>query len=46
MQNTPASTCGLRRFDVVLEIGGDRVKNAGDAQNIVDAASVGEVSCG
>eukprot|EP00591_Stephanopyxis_turris_P000426 CAMPEP_0195523592 /NCGR_PEP_ID=MMETSP0794_2-20130614/22850_1 /TAXON_ID=515487 /ORGANISM="Stephanopyxis turris, Strain CCMP 815" /LENGTH=947 /DNA_ID=CAMNT_0040653617 /DNA_START=290 /DNA_END=3133 /DNA_ORIENTATION=- len=42
VSNTPASSCGLRRFDVVLEIGGNRVHNAAEAQEVVDASVVGE----
>ena len=40
---TPAAIeGGLRRLDVVLEIGGVTVKNAGEAANLVDSAKVGE----
>jgi len=40
--NTPASECGLRRHDVLFEIGGKRVKTAAEAQGIVDNAVVGK----
>ena len=40
--NTPASECGLRRHDVLFEIGGKRVKTAAEAQAIVDNAIVGK----
>jgi S1-C subfamily serine protease len=40
--NTPAEAAGLRRLDVVTEIGGKKVERADDAQNIIDGAKVGE----
>ena len=40
---TPAEDAGLRRLDVVMEIGGQRVERADDAQRIIDGANVGEV---
>ncbi|CAM9817126.1 unnamed protein product [Phaeothamnion confervicola] len=40
---TPAADCGLRRFDIVLEMGGRRVRTAEDAQIIVDDSVVGDV---
>lgn len=40
--NAPAATHGLRRFDVVLEIGGISVKNAGDVIKVFDEAPVGK----
>lgn len=40
--NTPAEEAGLRRLDVVTEIGGKRVDRADDAQSIIDGAKVGE----
>ena len=39
---TPAEDSGLRRLDVVIEIGGKRVERADDAQRIIDGANVGE----
>ena len=39
---TPAEEAGLRRLDVVIEIGGAVVERADDAQRIIDGASVGE----
>ena len=41
LANTPASECGLRRFDVIMEMNGVRVKNASEAQSVVDEAPVG-----
>ena len=40
--DAPAANCGLRRFDVVLEIGGSSIKNAGDVIKVFDEAPVGE----
>ena len=40
---TPAELAGLRRLDVVTEIGGQPVERADDAQRIIDGARVGEV---
>ncbi len=40
---TPAEVAGLRRLDVVLEIGGQQVERADDAQRLIDGASIGEV---
>lgn len=45
-QNTPAEVAGLRRLDVVLEIGGQQVERADDAQRLIDGAPIGEVSTG
>jgi S1-C subfamily serine protease len=42
LEKTPASECGLRRFDVVIEMNGERVANASEAQAVVDAARVGD----
>ena len=39
---TPAEDSGLRRLDVVIEIGGKRVERADDAQRRIDGANVGE----
>lgn len=39
---TPAQSAGLRRLDVVVEIGGKEVTRADDAQHIIDGASIGE----
>jgi len=39
---TPAEGGGLRRLDVVTEIGGQRVERADDAQRIIDGAVVGK----
>ena len=41
---TPAEGAGLCRLDVVVEIGGQRVERADDAQRIIDGAVVGNVS--
>lgn len=35
----------LRRGDVIVEIGGERVDTAVDARRLIDRATVGEVSC-
>eukprot|EP00557_Chaetoceros_sp_GSL56_P007092 CAMPEP_0176504290 /NCGR_PEP_ID=MMETSP0200_2-20121128/15850_1 /TAXON_ID=947934 /ORGANISM="Chaetoceros sp., Strain GSL56" /LENGTH=793 /DNA_ID=CAMNT_0017903703 /DNA_START=128 /DNA_END=2505 /DNA_ORIENTATION=+ len=40
---TPAEDAGLRRLDVVIEIGGKRVERADDAQRLIDAANVGQM---
>jgi len=41
--NTPAAVDGgLRRLDIVLDIGGITVTNAGEAAKLVDGAKVGE----
>jgi S1-C subfamily serine protease len=39
---TPAEDAGLRRLDVVIEIGGKRVERADDAQRLIDGATVGK----
>lgn len=39
---TPAEMGGLRRLDVVVEISGQRVTRADDAQRIIDSAKVGD----
>ena len=39
--NTPAEKAGLRRADVITEIGGKRVEKAADAYRIIDEAKVG-----
>lgn len=44
--NAPAANCGLRRFDIVLEIGGNQIKNAGDVIKVFDEAPVGKVRTG
>ena len=41
---TPAEQAGLRRLDVVVQIGSQQVERADDAQRIIDGASIGEVS--
>jgi len=40
--DTPAESGGLRRLDVVVEIGGQRCRGADEAQLIIDGATVGE----
>jgi S1-C subfamily serine protease len=40
---TPAEQAGLRRLDVVVEIGEQKVERADDAQRIIDGANIGEV---
>ena len=42
---TPAEIAGLRRLDVVTEIGGQHVERADDAQRIIDGATIGQVRC-
>eukprot|EP00559_Dactyliosolen_fragilissimus_P001338 CAMPEP_0184867354 /NCGR_PEP_ID=MMETSP0580-20130426/26159_1 /TAXON_ID=1118495 /ORGANISM="Dactyliosolen fragilissimus" /LENGTH=829 /DNA_ID=CAMNT_0027367583 /DNA_START=416 /DNA_END=2905 /DNA_ORIENTATION=+ len=39
---TPAEDAGLRRLDVVTEIGGKKVERADDAQRIIDGATIEE----
>jgi len=39
---TPAAKAGLRKFDLLVELDGKIVRNAADAQKIVDGASVGK----
>lgn len=39
---TPAEEAGLRRLDVVTDIGGQRVERADDAQRVIDGAKVGQ----
>ena len=39
---TPAAKAGLRKFDLIQEIGGRPVKSAADAQAIVDSSRVGQ----
>ena len=41
---TPAQQGGLRRLDVVVEIDGQPVERADDAQRMIDGAAIGEVS--
>jgi S1-C subfamily serine protease len=40
---TPAEKAGLRRLDVVVEINGQQVERADDAQRIIDGAPIGKV---
>lgn len=42
LQDTPAAHCGLRRFDVILEIDAAPVTNAAEAAGVVDTAPVGK----
>ncbi|KAG5186673.1 trypsin-like cysteine/serine peptidase domain-containing protein [Tribonema minus] len=42
LPSTPAYDAGLRRFDVVIEMKGARIKNAGDIVSQVDECMVGE----
>jgi S1-C subfamily serine protease len=41
LPRSPAASAGLRRFDVVVAIGGGGVETAGDAQGRVDESEVG-----
>jgi len=41
-QGTPAAAAGLRKYDVIVEIGGKQVRSAADAQAIVDESRVGQ----
>ena len=43
MPGTPAALSGLRRYDIITEIGGVRVYSADEAQRVVDSCGVGEV---
>ena len=40
---TPAEVAGLRRLDVLVEIDGQKVERADDAQQIIDGAAIGKV---
>ena len=40
--DTPASRAGLKKFDLIQELGGKVIKTAADAQSIVDSAKVGQ----
>ena len=42
-RNSPAQEGGLKKFDFVTEIGGQRVEKADDAHVIIDRAPIGEV---
>ncbi|CAM9606165.1 unnamed protein product, partial [Discosporangium mesarthrocarpum] len=43
LPGTPAADAGLRRHDVVIEMGGRRVRTADDAKMVVDESGVGEI---
>ena len=40
--NCRGSRAGLRKKDVIVEIGGEEVKNARDAERLIDQAPIGE----
>ena len=40
--DTPAAKAGLRKFDLIQELGGKAIKTAADAQAIVDGSKVGQ----
>jgi S1-C subfamily serine protease len=42
-RNSPAQTGGLKKYDFVTEIGGQKVEKADDAHVIIDRAMIGEV---
>ena len=42
-KNSPAQEGGLKKFDFVTEIGGQRVETADDAHVVIDRAIIGEV---
>lgn len=39
--DSPASKAGIRKFDLITEIGGTAIKSANDAQVVVDSSRVG-----
>lgn len=41
--DTPAADAGLRRHDVVIEMGGKEVRTADEAKLVVDESSVGDI---
>jgi len=41
-KNSPAQEGGLKKFDFVTEIGGQRVETADDAHVVIDRAVIGE----
>jgi len=41
-KNSPAKEGGLKKFDFVTEIGGQRVEKADDAHVVIDRATIGE----
>lgn len=41
-KNSPAQEGGLKKFDFVTEIGGQRVEKADDAHVVIDRATIGE----
>lgn len=41
--DTPAAKAGVRKFDLIQELGGKPIKTAADAQVIVDSSKVGQV---
>lgn len=43
LPDTPAADAGLRRHDVVIEMGGRAVRTADEAKQVVDESSVGDV---
>lgn len=42
-KNSPAQVGGLKKFDFITEIGGQRVEKADDAHVLIDRAAIGEV---
>jgi hypothetical protein len=42
-KNSPAEIGGLKKFDFIFEIGGQRVEKADDAHVLIDRAAIGEV---
>ena len=42
-RNSPAQMGGLKKYDFVTEIGGQRVEKADDAHVIIDRVMIGEV---
>jgi S1-C subfamily serine protease len=42
LPNTPAASAGLRLGDVIVEVDGQAVTNAGELQTIVDNSRVGQ----
>lgn len=43
LPNTPAADAGLRRHDVVIEMGGRPIRTAEEAKLVVDESGVGDV---
>lgn len=39
---TPAAKAGIRKFDLILELWGKPIKNAAEAQKVVDSSKVGQ----